>query len=90
MKLQLAAVALMLSGCATLAKHPTIPVPDTFRQACERPDPQNVQTIGDLASFSLQQNAAITVCDAKREGLLDIIDATNKASGARRWWSRGR
>ena len=78
--------ALMLSGCASVPRHPTIPVPDTYREACERPDPSGVQTVGDLASYSLKQDASLKDCNAKRDGLVQIIDAANKAAKPKPWW----
>jgi hypothetical protein len=41
-----------------------------------------VRTAGDLAAFSLRQEAALSVCEAKRDALLSAIDAHNSAVAA--------
>lgn len=62
-----------------------ITVPETFRAPCAGPDPAGVLTVGDLAGFSLRQEAALQSCDAKRTGLIALIDATRPPE-KRRWW----
>lgn len=57
-----------------------------LRQRCERPDGvDEVRTIGDLASYSIRQDGALKVCDAKRAGAISIIDAINNTP-KHGWW----
>lgn len=71
-------VTLGCSGCATTTPPPLqIPVPASLRAACEHPAPDAVQTIGQLAAFSLRQDAALDICDARRSALVAIIDGVN-------------
>lgn len=61
-------------------------MPASLRATCERPSGvDDVKTVGDLAAYSVRQDAALKVCDAKREGLVSILDAVN-APAKRRWW----
>jgi hypothetical protein len=85
----------LATGCATATAPPilTIPVSPVLREACPRPDFQAVQTVGELAAFSVRQEAAVAVCDARRSAAVAVIDAAN-AMGAqmaerlkpRKWW----
>jgi hypothetical protein len=36
-----------------------------------------VQTVGDLAAYSLRQEAALGVCEARRAALVTVIDQAN-------------
>lgn len=54
-----------------------IPVAETLRQPCVGPATEAVQTIGDLAVFSLRQEAALAVCDARRAAAVALIDKRN-------------
>lgn len=45
-------------------------------------------TVGDLATFALQQEAAVQSCEAKRRGLSELIAATNEATRPRSWLDR--
>jgi hypothetical protein len=45
-----------------------------------------VRTIGDLAGYSIRQDAALKVCETKREGLVSIIDAINNTPKGN-WWA---
>jgi hypothetical protein len=87
--------AFLVTGCAT-ATGPmtlTIPVSPVLREACPRPDFQAVQTVGELAAFSVRQEAAVAVCNERRAAAVAVIDAAN-AMGAqmaqqlkpRKWW----
>lgn len=69
-------VAFLVAACATTPTPPLIQIPPSLKAECERPDPSNVATIGDLAVFSLKQDAAIRVCDAKREAVIAIAEAS--------------
>lgn len=70
--------ALALTACQTIAPRPaTLILPESLRSPCERPDPSKVSTVGDLAGFSLKQDAAISICDARRKAVVEIVDAAN-------------
>lgn len=69
---------LSLSACATNPSALSLTVPDTFREACERPKGY-LRTDGEVAQFIVRQELAIGDCDAKRRGLVDLIDGTNEA-----------
>lgn len=74
-----------LSGCATTAPPKVqIPVPASLRASCEHPAPDNVQTIGQLAAYSIKQSAALDICDARREALVAIIDGVNPKPAKRK------
>ena len=45
-----------------------------------------VQTIGDLAVFSVRQEAVIAVCDAKRDRAVALIDQRNAQVTPKPWW----
>lgn len=78
--------ALASTACASQPKPPTIPVPDALRQACVGPAADGVQTVGDLAVFSVRQEAAIALCDARRASAVALIDQANGTSDERGWW----
>jgi hypothetical protein len=78
-----AASALALGGCQTVAVRPTLTVPDSLRATCERPNPEGVATVGDLAAYSLKQDAAIRVCDARRAAVVAIVDSAQPKK--KRW-----
>ena len=64
--------ALALTACAAnRAPSPVIPQP--FREACIGPDTP-VITVGDLAAFSVQQEVALQDCEAKRAGLVKLLE----------------
>lgn len=45
-----------------------------------------MRTVGDLATFAIEQEAALAVCEAKRAGVVEIVEAANKAMNPRPWW----
>lgn len=53
----------------------TIQVPPSLDRPCDRPDPDSVVTVGDLATFSIRQESALSVCDARRAALAELIRA---------------
>lgn len=79
--------ALASTGCAH--RPPpllTVPIADSLRAPCAGPPTESVATIGDLAAFSIRQEAALAVCDARREAVIGAVDAHNavlKSLGAR-------
>jgi hypothetical protein len=42
--------------------------------------------VGDLAAYSVSQEAALQTCDAQRAAVVSIIDAANAIHAPRRWW----
>lgn len=81
---------LALSACATQPQPVTINLPQVFRQACDRADVGPLATVGDLGSLVIRQEAALSVCDSRREAVVAIIDGYTVATKPRhRWpWSR--
>lgn len=73
--------ALLLSGCAELPSA-QIKVPATFRAICERPT-SPLRTAGDKDALLVRQEAALGACEAKRAGVVALIDA---AAPKRPWW----
>ena len=73
--------ALALSACAQRPLVLTVPVAQSLRSPCPHPPGEEaVRTAGDLAAFSLRQEAALSVCDARREAILAAVDAHNAAA----------
>lgn len=67
-----------VAGCQTAKPPPLqISVPESLRAPCEHPSPEGVQTIGQLASYSVRQDAAISSCDARRSAVVAIVDGAN-------------
>jgi hypothetical protein len=60
-----------LTACATPAAR--TPIPQAFKQPCLGPE-ADVKTIADLAVFSVRQEVALQDCEAKRVGLLSLIE----------------
>lgn len=59
----------------------TVPVATSLRSPCPQPAGEAaVRTAGELAAFSLRQEAALSVCDARREAILAAVDAHNAAA----------
>lgn len=81
----LVGMALALSACAHQPTKFQIPVPQSLRDPCERPNPESVQTVGDLAAYSIRQDAAIKTCSSRGDALVELIDAANGVKG-KRWW----
>ena len=74
---------LALQACA--GKRPPSPViPPPFREACVGPSTP-VKTIGDLAAFSVRQEVAIQECDAKRAGLVRLLEPPAKKPWYQFW-----
>lgn len=60
-----------------------------LRAACPRPARPDNPTVGRLAGFSIEQEAAIAVCDARRGAAVAILDAAESAAEPkkrRQWW----
>lgn len=73
--------ALSLSACAELPSA-RLRVPETFRERCAGPV-SAMETQGDRDAFMVRQEAALGACEAKRAGLVGLIDAT---APKRPWW----
>ena len=65
----------------------------TLRAPCPRPDRPGAPDVGALAAFSLAQEAAISVCEARKDAAVAVIDAGDAAATAlarpaarRPWW----
>jgi hypothetical protein len=43
-------------------------------------------TVGDLGALVLRQEAALTVCDARREAVVAIVDAHGQTVDPKPWW----
>lgn len=63
----------------------TIPVPPEIREACENPDFSAVQTIGQLAAYSVAQAGEIASCESSRAAAVDLLDAYN-GKPEKPWW----
>lgn len=72
---------LAFGGCASQASQPpllSIPVAETLRAPCpSAKGAESVRTIGELAAFSILQQAALVVCDGYRSALVQTVDAHN-------------
>lgn len=56
----------------------TIPLSDSLRQPCAGAAiPPAFGSVGEVGAFAVRSEAAVQVCDAKRQGLVDLIDAFN-------------
>ncbi len=76
---------MLLASCASVPPL-SIDVPASLRAACERPEVGDLSTIGDLAGFAIQEEAALAVCDTRREAVVAIVDAHNKAITPKPRW----
>lgn len=92
--------AALLTGCATKpAPGPgrlIMAVPEVLRAPCPRPIRPAAPSVGELAGFSVEQEAAISGCELRKDAAVQVIDAYNATeealSGAlepkRPWWRR--
>ena len=78
---------LALTGCAT-ANPVAINLPVTLKEPCPRAEVGPLETIGDLGALVVRQEAAVKVCDARREAVVSIVEGYNAATRPKRWpWS---
>ena len=69
-----------------------LPVAESLRAPCPRPVRPAAPSVGELAGFSIEQEAAISGCEALKEAAVQTIDAHNRLAAAlaagpkRRWW----
>ena len=89
--------ALAVAGCATAtatAPPISIPISSLLREPCPRPPGyETAVTVGDLAAFSVRQEAAISVCNERRAAVVSVLDAYNSMAAQmaeklkpRPWW----
>ena len=64
----------------------TINVPPILRESCPRADVGPLETVGDLGALALRQEAALSVCNARREAVVAIVDAHRQTVTPRPWW----
>jgi hypothetical protein len=50
------------------------------------PPTAGVQTVGELAAFSVRQEAALQVCEARRAAVVSIVDAHRATVEPKPWW----
>lgn len=75
----LTGMALALSACAGAAN---VVIPDSLRAPCvSTVDVSRAETVGDLGAAIVQSDADLRVCDVKREAVVTIAEARNRA-----WW----
>lgn len=72
--------AMALTSCAAKSP-PSLTIPQAFREPCIGPDTP-VKSIGDLAVFSIRQEVALQDCEAKRAGLVKLVEVPKKKP----WW----
>lgn len=73
-------------GCATSTPSLQISLPDSLKARCDSPDPSSVRTVGDLAGYSVQQKAALEVCNARKHAIVSIVEAFNRAVKPKTRW----
>jgi hypothetical protein len=76
---------LALTGCATQPGPVVINLPQTLRAPCDRAEVGPLASVGDLGSFAVRQEAALSVCDGRREAVVAIVDGYTAATKPRRW-----
>lgn len=88
---------MLLTACASPAPATlaplTIPVADILRAPCPRPPRPTSPSVSELAGFSVEQEAAISVCEMRKDAAVTTIDAHNRLASAsaasrRPWWRR--
>ena len=72
-----------------------IPVAASLRQPCPRPDRPTAPDVGALAAFSVRQEGAESVCEARKDAAVGVIDAANSILAQvaaqlrpKPWWER--
>ena len=81
--------ALALVGCVSPPPPPlVISVPPPLNEPCPRSgNPAKVETVGDLAAFSLVQERDLAVCEARRAALQSLVVAhAAVVTPKRAWW----
>lgn len=76
----------LLASCAGSPKPLTINVPPVLKEPCPRADVGPMETVGDLGALVLRQEAALTVCDGRREAVVAIVEAHRQTVDPRPWY----
>lgn len=81
----LLAGALLSTGCALTPPKPApgalrVTVSPSLRGPCPRPTRPADPSVGQLAGFSVRQEAALGICEARKDAVVDIVDAMNAAA----------
>ena len=77
--------AFALSGCASSPKPVAINLPAMYREPCARASVGPLETVGDLGALVVRQEAAVAVCDARRAGVVAIVDGYVNVTKPPRW-----
>ena len=89
---------LLSTACAGTPKPPApgalrVTVDARLRAPCQRPSRPVSPTVGQLAGFSIRQEAALNVCEGFKDAAVAIVDAQNDAAARqaqalrpRRWF----
>ena len=83
--IQIAALssAIVLAGCASAPPSASIKIPQSFREPCKgATSPMNTQA--DIDVFMVRQEAALQTCEAKRLGVVELVDKAQVKP--KRWW----
>lgn len=97
-------ISTLLASCAqtpkTLVVTAQVPVANSLRLPCPRPDLPSVPSSGDpsaqvraIMAFSIRQEAAINICEGRKDSLVAVIDQFNRSTleaayQQRPWWKR--
>ena len=52
-------------------------MPASLREPCPRPARPDAPSAGQLAGFSVRQEAALSVCEGRKDAAVAVIDAVN-------------
>lgn len=77
---------LLSTGCVSAPQPVTPIIPESLRARCAGPATAGVETIGQLAAFSVRQEAALQVCDERKAAVVAIVDAHKAVVMPRPWW----
>ena len=71
-------------------------MPSSLRDPCPRPSRPDAPGAGALAGFSVRQEAALSVCEGRKDAAIAVIDAVNAYAArlaaalapppGRAWW----
>jgi hypothetical protein len=80
---------LVLPACASRPPEPlTIQIPAPLNEVCPNAgDASDVDSVGELASYSLRQEVALARCEARRAALASLIEGHKQIVAPKRsWW----
>ena len=78
--------AALSASCAAAPKNLMITIPPILHESCPRADVGPLATVGDMGALILREEAALTVCDGRRQALTAIVDAHAQIVKPRPWW----